>query len=43
MLRLRVPQVKKLMEVFFDPRVQEHLATTDDPNLKNQLSPVSDS
>lgn len=37
------PQVKKLMEVFFDPRVQEHLATTDDPNLKNQLSPVSES
>lgn len=37
------PQVAKLKKVFFDPRVQKHLATTDDPGLKNQLSPVSTS
>jgi D-methionine transport system substrate-binding protein len=38
---LNDPQVKKLEKVFFDPRVQKYLATTDDPALKDQLSPVS--
>jgi YaeC family lipoprotein len=38
---LNDPQVKKLEKVFFDPRVQKHLATTNDPSLKDQLSPVS--
>lgn len=37
------PQVDKLKKIFFDPRVQQYLATTDDPALKDQLSPVSDS
>jgi D-methionine transport system substrate-binding protein len=37
------PQVAKLKKIFFDPRVQEYLATTDNPDLKDQLSPVSDS
>lgn len=37
------PQVAKLKKVFFDPRVQEYLATNDDPNLSGQLAPVSDS
>lgn len=37
------PQIEKLKQVFFDPRVQEHLATTDDPELEGQLSKVSDS
>ncbi|MCW2845339.1 MAG: hypothetical protein JWN22_3255 [Nocardioides sp.] len=37
------PQVAKLQKIFFDPRVQKYLATTDNPDLKNQLSPVSDS
>ena len=29
--------------VFLDPRVQRYLATTKDPRLRDQLSPVSDS
>lgn len=37
------PQVATLEKVFFDPRVQEYLATNDDPNLSGQLAPVSDS
>ncbi|GAA4739771.1 hypothetical protein GCM10023350_25180 [Nocardioides endophyticus] len=37
------PQVAKLEKIFFDPRVQEYLATNDDPNLQGQLAPVSDS
>jgi D-methionine transport system substrate-binding protein len=35
------PQVKKLIKVFFDPRVQPYLRTTDNPQLKEQLSPVA--
>ncbi|WP_183094732.1 MetQ/NlpA family ABC transporter substrate-binding protein [Nocardioides stalactiti] len=35
------PQVEKLREIFFDPRVQEYLATNDDPSLAGQLAPVS--
>lgn len=35
------PQVETLKKVFFDPRVQEYLATNDDPNLAGQLAPVS--
>jgi D-methionine transport system substrate-binding protein len=35
------PQVAKLKKVFFDPRVQQYLATNDDPNLSGQLAPVS--
>jgi D-methionine transport system substrate-binding protein len=35
------PQVAKLKKVFFDPRVQEYLASNDDPNLSGQLAPVS--
>ena len=35
------PQVAKLKKVFFDPRVQEYLATNDDPDLSGQLAPVS--
>jgi D-methionine transport system substrate-binding protein len=35
------PQVKKLIKVFFDPRVQPYLRTTDNPALKEQLSPVA--
>jgi len=35
------PQVKKLIKVFFDPRVQPYLRTTDNPSLKDQLSPVA--
>ncbi|HTU78367.1 MAG TPA: MetQ/NlpA family ABC transporter substrate-binding protein [Solirubrobacteraceae bacterium] len=37
------PQVKKLIKVFFDPRVQPYLRTTDNPLLKDQLSPVATS
>ena len=40
---LHDPQVEKLKEIFFDPRVQEYLGSNDDPNLKGQLAPVSDS
>ncbi|MEZ0578782.1 MetQ/NlpA family ABC transporter substrate-binding protein [Nocardioides sp. MH1] len=36
------PQVEKLKEIFFDPRVQDYLADNDDPNLTGQLAPVSD-
>lgn len=36
------PQVAKLKEIFFDPRVQDYLATNDDPNLSGQLAEVSD-
>jgi D-methionine transport system substrate-binding protein len=35
------PQVKKLIKVFFDPRVQPYLRTTTNPGLKEQLSPVA--
>ncbi|MGD1056746.1 MAG: MetQ/NlpA family ABC transporter substrate-binding protein [Solirubrobacteraceae bacterium] len=35
------PQVKKLIKVFFDPRVQPYLRTTNNPALKDQLSPVA--
>jgi len=35
------PQVKKLIKVFFDPRVQPYLRTTTNPALKEQLSPVA--
>ena len=37
------PQVKKLIKVFFDPRVQPGLAATTNPLLKDQLSPVAGS
>jgi D-methionine transport system substrate-binding protein len=37
------PQIKKLEKVFLDPRVQKYLATSTDPALKDQLSPVSSS
>jgi hypothetical protein len=33
--------VQKLIKVFFDPRVQRYLKTTDNPQLKDQLVPVS--
>ena len=35
------PQVKKLIKVFMDPRVQPYLAHTTNPNLRDQLVPVS--
>jgi hypothetical protein len=35
------PQVKKLVKVFFDPRVQSYLRTTTNPDLVDQLSPVA--
>jgi D-methionine transport system substrate-binding protein len=35
------PQVEKLIKVFFDPRVQPYLRTTDNPLLKDQLGPVA--
>jgi D-methionine transport system substrate-binding protein len=35
------PQVKQLIKVFFDPRVQPYLKTTTNPQLKDQLSPVA--
>jgi len=35
------PQVAVLKRIFFDPAVQRYLATTTDPALKDQLSPVS--
>jgi D-methionine transport system substrate-binding protein len=38
---LHDPQVKKLEKVFFDPRVQQYLRTTDNPQLEDQLTPVS--
>ncbi|WP_370249867.1 MetQ/NlpA family ABC transporter substrate-binding protein [Nocardioides sp.] len=38
---LEDPQVEVLKKVFFDPRVQDYLATNTDPNLQGQLAPVS--
>jgi D-methionine transport system substrate-binding protein len=38
---LHDPQVRKLIKVFFDPRVQPYLRTTQNPALKDQLMPVS--
>lgn len=35
------PQVQVLKKIFFDPAVQKYLATNTDPNLHNQLAPVS--
>jgi D-methionine transport system substrate-binding protein len=35
------PQIKKLIKVFMDPRVQRYLRTTSNPELKDQLDPVS--
>jgi ABC-type metal ion transport system substrate-binding protein len=35
------PQVKKLIKVFFDPRVQAYLRTTSDSKLHDQLDPVA--
>lgn len=40
---LRDPQVVKLIKVFQDPQVQRYLASSTDPALKDQLSPVSSS
>jgi ABC-type metal ion transport system substrate-binding protein len=40
---LHDPQVLKLEKVFFDPRVQQYLGSTDNPQLKDQLEPVSPS
>ncbi|GAB3856029.1 hypothetical protein GCM10028801_12560 [Nocardioides maradonensis] len=37
------PQVATLKKIFFDPAVQQYLASNDDPNLKGQLAPVSKS
>lgn len=36
------PQIEKLKTIFFDARVQPHLADNDDPNLSGQLAPVSE-
>jgi hypothetical protein len=33
--------VRKLISVFLDPRVQPYLRTTNNPQLKDQLNPVS--
>jgi len=38
---LQDPQVLKLEKVFLDPRVQRYLSTTDNPELKDQLTAVS--
>jgi D-methionine transport system substrate-binding protein len=38
---LHDPQVQKLIKVFFDPRVQPFLRTTQNPQLHDQLNPVS--
>ena len=35
------PQVKKLIKVFMDPRVQRYLRTTHNPELESQIEPVS--
>jgi ABC-type metal ion transport system substrate-binding protein len=40
---LHDPQVVKLIKVFLDPRVQAYLRTTTNPELKDQLTPVSSS
>jgi D-methionine transport system substrate-binding protein len=37
------PVVRKLIRVFFDPRVQPYLRTTTNPQLADQLSPVAGS
>jgi ABC-type metal ion transport system substrate-binding protein len=37
------PQVKKLIKVFFAPRVQAYLRTTTNPGLEDQLTPVAKS
>ncbi|MDR2099502.1 MAG: hypothetical protein LBP40_01575 [Campylobacteraceae bacterium] len=39
---LNDPQIKKLHDAFADPRIQEYLATTDDPLVAGVLTPVSD-
>ncbi|MDR0579403.1 MAG: hypothetical protein LBG21_02260 [Campylobacteraceae bacterium] len=36
------PQIKKLQEVFKDPRLREYLETTDDPLVRGIYTPVSD-
>jgi ABC-type metal ion transport system substrate-binding protein len=38
---LHDPQIVKLIKVFMDPRVQAYLRTTTNPQLKDQLTPVS--
>jgi ABC-type metal ion transport system, periplasmic component/surface antigen len=35
------PSIEKLVDAFADPRLQEYLATTDDPKVHDQLTPVS--
>jgi D-methionine transport system substrate-binding protein len=40
---LHDPQIVKLIKVFLDPRVQPYLRTTTNPQLKDQLTPVSTS
>jgi ABC-type metal ion transport system substrate-binding protein len=40
---LHDPQIAKLIKVFLDPRVQPYLRTTTNPQLKDQLTPVSTS
>jgi ABC-type metal ion transport system substrate-binding protein len=40
---LHDPQIVKLIKVFLDPRVQSYLRTTTNPQLKDQLTPVSTS
>jgi YaeC family lipoprotein len=39
---LNDPHIKKLQEAFADPRIQEYLATTDDPSVKDVLTPISE-
>ncbi|MDR2790927.1 MAG: hypothetical protein LBB59_08155 [Campylobacteraceae bacterium] len=39
---LNDPYIKKLQEAFADPRIQEYLATTDDPLVQGVLTPVSE-
>jgi len=39
---LETAESKKLIEVFFDPRLGEYLRTTDDPLVKEVLTPVSE-
>lgn len=36
------PQIKKLQQAFADPRLNSYLKTTDDPLVKNVLTPVSE-
>lgn len=40
---LQDPQIVKLIKVFLDPRVQAYLRTTANPQLQDQLTPVSGS